>query len=198
MPTPNGPRNQPRYDLQDDSDFSADLTQVSDWAARYASELILTDAQRAALEAADLTTGLRVTNPDATNPSESQSYRTPGGWVPSHAGVSAVVALGALYAAYPGAYVPTARRAAGRVNLDGTATAPNDITFSPGVTYTLGTIPVGFRPQAQVYGVPRFGTAQAVVTVQPGGAILFSVPGGAQAPAGTLIFSLHGITWPML
>ena len=59
MPTPNGPKNQPRYDINDDPDFAADLTTVSEYAALYANLRTGTSSQRNALSGDDVREGLQ-------------------------------------------------------------------------------------------------------------------------------------------
>jgi hypothetical protein len=58
MPTPNGPRNQPRFDTNDDADFAADLTTVGEYAATFALRRTGTSTQRAALSGNDVYEGL--------------------------------------------------------------------------------------------------------------------------------------------
>lgn len=58
MPTPNGPHNQPRYDVNDDADFAADLTVVSDYAAKVGNIRTGTTAERNSLAGLDVWPGL--------------------------------------------------------------------------------------------------------------------------------------------
>lgn len=58
MPVPNGPKNQPRYDLNDDSDFAADLTAVSDYAAKVGNTRTGTTTERTAASGLDVWEGL--------------------------------------------------------------------------------------------------------------------------------------------
>lgn len=197
MPTPNGPRNQPRYDLQDDSDFPADLTQVSDWSAQFATERRGTLAERNALSGADLAPLLRFTNIDATNPSESQSIYSSAGWVPVTQGVSTPINLGPLYAPYPGTYPPTVRRVGNRVFLDGTVTNNQPVVWTAGTTYLLGLLTDPYKPTGFVPGLQLFSTTTAVTSVQTNGDILFTIVNGASLGTGVLTFSLHGISWPI-
>lgn len=59
MPTPNGPHNQPRWDVNDEADFAADLTEVSEFAAKVGNTRVGTTNQRNATAGADLWEGLR-------------------------------------------------------------------------------------------------------------------------------------------
>lgn len=58
MPTPNGPRNQPRFDINDDPDFAADLTAVSEYAAKQGNRKVGTSTERASLSGNDVYEGL--------------------------------------------------------------------------------------------------------------------------------------------
>lgn len=58
MPTANGPRNQPRFDVNDDADFAADLTTVSEFAALVGNRKVGSASQRNAAAGADVWTGL--------------------------------------------------------------------------------------------------------------------------------------------
>lgn len=58
MPTPNGPKNQPRFDLNDDPDFPTDLTTVSEYAAKVGNSRVGTASERSALTGNDLWNGL--------------------------------------------------------------------------------------------------------------------------------------------
>lgn len=49
MAVENGPRNQPRFELGDDSDFAADLTAVADYAASVGTRMVGTTTERNAV-----------------------------------------------------------------------------------------------------------------------------------------------------
>jgi len=102
------------------------------------------------------------------------------------------------YKAMNGAYPPTVTIQAGRAFLDGTVTNTLAITFDAGATYTLGTVPVGFRPTADVYDQKRFRDTRAVITIQAStGAILFLIPEGITLTTAQVIFGLGGTSWPV-
>jgi hypothetical protein len=58
MPTPNGPRNQPRYDINDEPAFADHLTEVSDYAASTGNRKVGTASDRGALTGLDVWDGL--------------------------------------------------------------------------------------------------------------------------------------------
>lgn len=49
MPIPNGAKGNPRFDLNDDPDFAADLTALSDWAATAIDRYVATTGARDAI-----------------------------------------------------------------------------------------------------------------------------------------------------
>lgn len=59
MPTPNGPKGQPRFDINDDPDFAADLTTVSEFAAQVGNRKAGTAAERQALSGTDSWPGMQ-------------------------------------------------------------------------------------------------------------------------------------------
>lgn len=112
--------------------------------------------------------------------------------------VSAPVAFAAgWYANRGGAIPPQATRAGGRVHLEGTVDVNAPTSFSAGISYQLGTVPAGFRPAGEVFGIVRFGSSFATVLVQPSGAVYFVLPAAVSVTAGQLIFALTGLSWPV-
>lgn len=86
----------------------------------------------------------------------------------------------------------TIRSKNGRVNLEGVAVSTS-ATFDPGTSYTLGTVPEGYRPdKEQVFAVPAYAMVLARLLVQPGGALIFQVASTFTAP---LAMGLAGVGW---
>lgn len=80
----------------------------------------------------------------------------------------------------------------GRATLEGVAISTT-ATFDAGPTFTLGTIPAGFRPATdQVFAVPAFSTVLARLLVQSSGGVLFQVSATFN---GTLAMGLAGVGW---
>lgn len=58
MPTANGPHNQPRFDVNDDADFAADMTTVSDYAAKVGNIRVGPTTDRTSASGLDVWEGL--------------------------------------------------------------------------------------------------------------------------------------------
>lgn len=100
-------------------------------------------------------------------------------------GITGDVTLGALYQPIAVAISLKVVKVAGRVRIDGGVENKGTVTFTTNMTYTLGNIPAGFRPSAQVISLMRFGVAAGAFVVLPNGDLLFSTPnGGTYGPAG--------------
>ncbi len=135
MPTPNGPQNQPRFDINDDPDFAADPTAVSDYAAIVGNRKKGTAAQRQALSGSDVWAGL-------------EFYETDTGFTFLYTGTAWINMQFAYFSTLAGS-VPdggpfqagTVTPISGKTIGGGFATlSSNKITLSPGaydITWTL-------------------------------------------------------------
>lgn len=158
MPTPNGPKNQPRYDINDDPAFPDHLTEVSEYAASVGNVKVGTAADRNALTGADVWDGLYFRESDT----KSAYLRADGAWVlwEFDSGWLGIPNRSAGYSSANGAaYKRTVRggeveiKFRGQLNRNGAP--PNTVGNDD-----LLTLPTGSRPPNPAYFIQPIGPGQ--------------------------------------
>lgn len=162
MPTPNGPRNQPRFDLNDDGNFPDDLTKVSEFAATFALRRTGTAAQRGALSGLDVYEGLYFWESDTKT-----GYLVVGGqwkvW-DFDSGWLAIPSRSANYTAETGTgYNRKVTGGQTTISTRGQLTRINNGTVAP--SDGLFTFPAGARPPYDSYFIQPLSTSSIRVKV---------------------------------
>lgn len=121
--------------------------------------------------------------------------RPVAGWYRAGAPTVGTFSYGAFYKAHPtwgGVNVerdPTSRR----VHMFGSITTAQTVTFAGGTEYTIGAIPVGFRPAVAVFrpvAITPLGLNTAWFTVQTNGNCTFAVSVGYTAATDGMVWGL--------
>lgn len=141
MPTPNGPKNQPRYDINDEPAFPDHVTAVSDYAALVGNRKVGTKEERQALSGNNVWDGLSFFETDTG----SEYVRVGGSWTVwnSDSGWLAIPSRSGNYNSDLGAsYKVVVRNGESSVKVRGQLSRKTGNMTSEG----LFTFPSGARP----------------------------------------------------
>lgn len=190
-----GPKDQPRFLGTGAPSTAADLSLLGDYAALVGNSKALTASERTALTGKQRWPGLTVVETDT---GKMWLFNSANSWqFLGYAPETTTITLDPLYVPRAASVPLGLHRVGPRVFMDGAVDVAGNTTWTGGTTYTLGTLPAGWRPTAEVGAITRFGTLTAVVTVVANGAITFALSQTATAAPGTLNFALTGISWPI-